>query len=168
MSCRVGSLSFPSVSVSMRSTIDGDWVQVGVEPVEKVSILQRKKNITPFVRRGRRLFQRCSFIRAPTVMLTTPSPSPIQHHSPATDLLLGHSESVPPRPLTRALRFSTTNDFFQKPSKPLDSWSASIPRTRAFSMASNARSSSKGKEPDVFDPLESGSFGEFSPFPHLV
>ena len=98
-------------------------------------------------------------------MLTTPSLSPIQHHSPATDLLLGHSESAPPRPLKRALRFSTNNDFFQKPSKSLDSWSASIPRTRTFSMASNARSGSKGKERDVFDPLESGSFGESLPFP---
>ena len=150
----------------MTSSIEGDWVQVGVEPVEKVSILQRKKIITPFVRRGRRLFQRCSFIRASTVMLTTPSLSPIQHHSPATDLLLGHSESAPPRSLTRALRFSTNNDFFQKPSRPLDSWGASIPRNRTFSMAANARSSSKGKERDVFDPLESGSFGESSFLPH--
>ncbi len=93
-------------------------------------------------------------------MLTSPSLSPIQHLPPATDLLVTHAESPPRRPLSRALRFSTNNDFFQKPAKPVDSWNTGVPRTRTFSMASAARSSSKGKERDVFDPLESGSFGE--------
>lgn len=97
-------------------------------------------------------------------MLTSPSLSPIQHCSPATDLFVARSESSSPRSLTRALRFSTNNDFFQKSSKPADpyQWSASLPR-----MASNARSSPKGKERDVFDSLESEPFGK-PRFPHLV
>lgn len=129
---------------------------------DKVSVSLRGKKKT-VVRGGGRLFERCSFIRAPTVMLTSPSPSPIQHRPPTTDLLLAHSEPSPSRSLTRAFRFSKNNDFFlQKPSKPADPWSTPVPCTRTFSMSSHTRSSVKGKERDVFDPFESGSLCEFS------
>lgn len=94
-------------------------------------------------------------------MLTCPSPSPIQHRSRAKDLLFSRSESPPSHPLARAIRFSTHNDFFQQSVKPVDPWSAGASRTRAFSMASNVTLSSKGKEREAFDPLESGSFGEW-------
>ncbi|KAI0286154.1 hypothetical protein BC826DRAFT_1109112 [Russula brevipes] len=92
-------------------------------------------------------------------MLTTPSPSPIQHRSPATDLLFTRPETTPPHPLARALRFSTNKDFFQRPARPVDPWNPGAPLTRTFSMTSNPRSQNpKGKEREVFDSLESGSF----------
>ena len=92
-------------------------------------------------------------------MLTGPS-SPIQHRSPATDSFFAPSDPPPTRSLTRAHRFSANDDFFQKPTKPVDPGNAGAPLVRTFSMVPNARPSSKGKGRDVFDTLESPTFGK--------
>ncbi|KAI9508402.1 hypothetical protein F5148DRAFT_911360 [Russula earlei] len=85
--------------------------------------------------------------------------SPIQHRSSPTDSPFPHPNSTPPHPLKRALRFSANNDFLHKFTKPTtDHWSARDSRTRTFSMTANAKSGSKGKDPDAFDTLDSGSF----------
>lgn len=96
-------------------------------------------------------------------MFTGPS-SPIQHRSPATDLFFARSDPPSTRSLSRTLRFSTNDNFFQKSAKPVDPGNAGAPRARTFSMVPNARpTSSKGKEHDGFDSLESPSFGKFLP-----
>jgi hypothetical protein len=96
-------------------------------------------------------------------MLTGPSPSPVQHRSPAPDSFLARLDPPPTRSLSRALRFSTNTDFFQKSAKPVDSRNAGAPRLRSFSMVPSAKSSSKGKEHGVFDSIESPSYRTFSP-----
>ncbi len=103
-------------------------------------------------------------------ILTAPSPSHIQHCSPTTDHPLSSPIPTPPlsRSLTRAFRFSTHNGISQNPAKPSDNWSAGALNTRTFSMGSNIRSSTKGKEREALDTLDSGSFGEYSfPSPRL-
>jgi hypothetical protein len=110
---------------------------------------------------GGRLFDR-AFFHLVSVMLTGPS-SPIQHRSPAAHLFFARSDPPPTRSFTRALRSSTNNDFLQKPPKPVDSGNVGAPRVPTFSMVPNVRTSSKGKERDVFDSLESPSFGESLP-----
>jgi len=95
-------------------------------------------------------------------MLTGPS-SPIQHRSPAADLFFARSDPPSTRSLTRALCFSTNNDLFQKPAKPVDPGNAGASRVPTFSMVPNARPGCKGKERDAFDSLEAPSFGKFLP-----
>src|SRR6266702_4379086 len=96
-------------------------------------------------------------------MLTGASPS-----HPTTDHLLFDRPLSPPFPhpprsrsLTRALRFSTHNGIFQNPATPSDHWSAGALSTRTFSMGP-IQSSTKGKEREAFDSLDSGPFGECS------
>lgn len=93
-------------------------------------------------------------------MLTGPSPSPVQlqHRPTAADSFLASLDPPPTRTLSRALRFSTNTDFFQKSAKPVDSRSAGAPRLRSFSMVPSAKSSSKGKEHGVFNSLEAPSY----------
>ena len=91
-------------------------------------------------------------------MLTGLSPSSAQHRSPAADSFLASLDPPPTRSLSRALRFSTNADFFQKSAKPRDSRNAGPPRLRSFSMVPSAKLSSKGKEHGVFDSLDARTF----------
>jgi hypothetical protein len=92
-------------------------------------------------------------------MLTGPSPSPLQHRPPAAESFLARLDPPPSRSLSRALRFSTNTDFFQKSAKPADSRNAGgASRLRSFSMVPSAKQSSKGKEHGVFDSIESPSY----------
>lgn len=102
------------------------------------------------------------FISPSTAMLTGPSPSPIQHRPSTTaDSFLASLDPPPTRSLSRALRFSTNTDFFQKSAKPVDSRKAGASPLRRFSMVPSAKSSSKGKEHGVFDSLETPSYRTF-------
>jgi len=102
-------------------------------------------------------------------MLTGPSPSSVQHRSPAPESFLARLDPPPTRSLSRALRFSTNTDFFQKSAKPVDSRNAGgAPRLRSFSMVPSAKSSSKGKEHGVFDSIESPSYCTFLPLASRV
>lgn len=96
-------------------------------------------------------------------MLTGRSPSPAQHRSPAAESFLARLDPPPSRSLSRALRFSTNTDFFQKSAKPVDPRNPGAQRLRSFSMVPSAKSSSKGKEHGVFDSIESPSYRTFSP-----
>ncbi|KAI0252164.1 hypothetical protein BJV78DRAFT_1352586 [Lactifluus subvellereus] len=96
-------------------------------------------------------------------MLTGASPFPIQRRPTTADFLFSSEVSTPSPPITRSLRY---NHFFQSPAKSLDNWSAGAPRSRIFSMASNTKSSLKGKERDAL--LDSGSFTSSLAFDDMV
>jgi hypothetical protein len=93
-------------------------------------------------------------------MLTSPSTSP--SHPTTRPLSPPFPHSPPSRSLTRALRFSH-NGISHNPAKPSDHWNAGARSTRTFSsMGPNLRSSTKGKEREAFDSLDSGPFREYS------
>lgn len=96
----------------------------------------------------------------------SPSPVQLQHRSPAADSFLASLDPPPTRSLSRALRFSTNADFFQKSAKPVDSRNAGSPRLRTFSMVPSTKPSSKGKDHGVFD-FEAPSYRTFLSPPYF-